>query len=122
MRFFRKECPLRFFTTLSGIVFLNLSFFLAELNAFEFNKKDKALYEALVSCLSGISEEERDPVGGETGAETESLSKEVVLYVTYHQNLSAGYSFTLSNNGSSLSHFPCDGSLSKIHQPPEIIA
>ncbi len=122
MKFFRKEYPLRFFTTLSGIVFLNLSFFLAELNAFEFNKKDKALYEALVSCLSGISEEERDSLGGEAGSETESLSKEVLLCINYHQNMSAGYSFTLSTNGSSQSHFPCDGSLSKIHQPPEFTA
>ncbi len=122
MKFFRKEYTLRFLTILSGIVFLNLSFFLAELNAFEFNKKDKALYEALVACLSGISEEERDPLGGESGSETESLSKEVVLCAIYHQHVSAGYSFTLSTNGSSLAHFPCDGSLSKIHQPPECIA
>lgn len=120
MKFFRKGYPLRFFTTLSGIVFLNLSFFLAELNAFEFNQKDKALYEALVACLSGISEEERDPLGGET--ETESLSKEVVLCAIYHQHLSGGYTFTLCTNGSSLAHFPCDGSLSKIHQPPEFTA
>ena len=120
MNFFRKEWTLRILTTLSGIVFLNLSFFLAELNAFEFNKKDKALYEALVTSLSSISEEERDSMGGESGAETESLSKDIALYASYYQNLSEGYTFTLSTNGSSQSHFPCDGSLSKIHQPPEL--
>lgn len=119
MKLFRKDSTLRFFATLTGIVFLNMSFFLAELNALEFNKKNKALYESLVASLAGISEEEKDVFGGESGSETESLSKEVDLFLTLYQNISRGYSFTISTNGSSQAHFPCDGALCSIHQPPE---
>lgn len=119
MKFFRKEYALRFFATLTGVVFLNLSFFLAELNALEFNKKNKALYETIVSALAGISEEERDVFGGESSSETESLSKEIDIYLDLLQNISRGYSFTFSTNGNSHAHFPCDGATTNIHQPPE---
>lgn len=119
MKFFRKEYTLRLFATLTGVVFLNLSFFLAELNALEFNKKNKALYETIVSALAGVCEEERDVFGGESGSETESLSKEIDIFLDLFQNLSRGYSFTISTNGTSHAHFPCDGATSNIHQPPE---
>lgn len=122
MKFFRKEYSLRFFATLTGVVFLNLSFFLAELNALEFNKNNKALYDTLVSALAGISEEEKDVFGGESGAETESLSKEIDICLDLFQNLNRGYSFTVCTNGNSLAHFPCDGATSNIHQPPEYLA
>jgi hypothetical protein len=119
MRFFRKEYSLRIFATLTGLVFLNLSFFLAELNALEFSKNNKALYETLVSALAGISEEEKDVFGGESGSETESLSKEIDICLDLFQHLSRGYFFTISTNGASLAHFPCDGATSNVHQPPE---
>lgn len=119
MKLFRKEFSLRFFAILTGVVFLNMSFFLAELNALEFSKKNKALYESLVASLAGICEEEKDVFGGES--ETESLSKEVDIFVSLYENSGRGYSLTLSTNGSSQAHFPCDGALCNIHQPPEHI-
>lgn len=119
MKFFRNECSLRIFATLIGVVFLNLSFFLAELNALEFSKKNKALYDTIVSALAGISEEEKDVFGGESGSETETLSKEIDFCLVSFHNLSTGYSFTISLSGGKHIHFPCDGAPSNIHQPPE---
>lgn len=119
MKIFRKEYSLRIFATLTGVVFLNLSFFLAELNALEFNKKNKALYETMVSALAGICEEEKDAFGGESGSETESLSKEIDICIDLLQHLGRGYSFTISSNGALHTHFLCDGATNNIHQPPE---
>lgn len=65
-------------TAFTGLVFINMSFFLAEMNALEIRKKNKALWENMVKVFAGVNEEEKD-TGCEMAGESDSLFKEIDL-------------------------------------------
>ncbi len=63
---------------LTGIVFLNLSFLLTEMNALELEKKNYPLFESMVKFLSGTGFEEERDVSGETSIEIETDSNDYI--------------------------------------------
>lgn len=71
-------------TVFTGIVFLNLSFFLAEVTALKIGKENKQLVENLVRIFSTVSEEEKDINTGESADTASSFAKEVDLHLTEH--------------------------------------
>jgi hypothetical protein len=121
MTLFRNTHFSRSLATLAGLVFLNLSFFLTELNILDFKENNKELYETLVLTFNTICEEEKDPLSGES-SETESLNKELYLLLSSFENVQAGYVLVIIKNNPSCLHHPCDGTSSSIHQPPELNA
>jgi hypothetical protein len=121
MKLFRNTHFLRPLATLAGLVFLNLSFFLTELNILDFKKNNKALYETLVLAFNTICEEEKDPLSGES-SETESLNKELDVLLSSFENIQSGYVLVIIKNNPSCLHHPCDGTAASIHQPPELSA
>lgn len=118
---FRNTLFLRPLAILAGLVFLNLSFFLTELNILDFKKENEALYKTLVNTFSNICEEEKDPLSGES-SETETLSKELDVLLAHFENSQLGFEIILNKNNPSCLDHPCDGAVMSIHQPPEQIA
>ncbi|MEO5603417.1 MAG: hypothetical protein ABIR06_21030 [Cyclobacteriaceae bacterium] len=78
MNTIREHSLTKAFTLITGVVFLNMSFFLAEVSMLEYNKKE--LIEIAKLILNTGFEEERD--GATSGAD--SMGKEVDL-ATQHQ-------------------------------------
>lgn len=68
----------------TGLIFLNLSFFLAEVSALKIGKENKQLIENLVRIFSTVSEEEKDINTGESADTAASLAKEVDLHLLDH--------------------------------------
>jgi hypothetical protein len=68
----------RILTAFTGLVFINMSFFLAEMNALEIRKKNKVLWENMVKVFAGVNEEEK-ACGGELADEADPMTKEVDL-------------------------------------------
>jgi len=61
----------------TGVVFINMSFFLAEMNALELRKKNKVLWENMVKVFAGVNEEEKGD--GELPDEADPSLKEIDL-------------------------------------------
>ena len=95
MKFFRLAYVRKSLTIFTGVVFLNLSFFLAEIKALELDKRNQQLIENLVRVFSNISEEEKDVFGGESHDSGSSSIKEVDLYVLDHGKSGSGSFITI---------------------------
>jgi hypothetical protein len=80
MNFWRPILLRRILTAFTGLVFINMSFFLVEMNALELRKKNKVLWENMVKVFAGVNEEEKG-AAGELADETDLLNKEVDLEV-----------------------------------------
>lgn len=81
MNSWRQTQLRRILTAFTGLVFINMSFFLAEMNALEIQKKNKVLWENMVKVFAGVNEEEKG-CGGELTDEADPLVKEVNLEAT----------------------------------------
>jgi hypothetical protein len=84
MKFFRKKHIRKLMAVFTGIVFLNLSFFLAEVSALKIGKENQQLIENLVRIFSTVSEEEKDINTGESADPASSIVKEVDLHLAEH--------------------------------------
>ena len=82
MKLFRKKHISKLLSLFTGIVFLNLSFFLAEISALKIGKENKQLVENLVRIFSTVSEEEKDINAGESSDAAASFAKEVDLHLS----------------------------------------
>ena len=71
MTFFRSHRTSRTITLIVGVLFLNLSFLLLEIQAVDLRSKDPSLYESIVRIMSFGFEEERD-AAGESSVEVET--------------------------------------------------
>ena len=78
MNFWRLTLLRRVLTAFTGLVFINMSFFLVEMNALELRKKNKVLWENMVKVFAGVNEEEKGGAG-ELADEADPLTKEVDL-------------------------------------------
>ena len=79
---FRQPFLVRLFSLLLGILFLNLSIILTEISAFDLEKKNKALYERLVSLIPDTALEEENGTSGESSTElSDDLSP--YIHITY---------------------------------------
>lgn len=84
MKFFRKSRVRRVMTVFTGIIFLNLSFFLAEVSALKIGNENKQLVENLIRIFSTVSEEEKDINSGEPKDAGFSTAKEIDLHLSEH--------------------------------------
>lgn len=106
-------------TVFTGIVFLNMSFFLAEVSALRLDKYDKKMLENLVRSFSCVSEEERDASAESTDAGGSSV-KEVDLYLVDHiRTFTEGYTLELIIYGSYRDQLPTTRFAERPNQPPE---
>ncbi len=81
MRIFRIKYVSKALSLFTGIIFLNMSFFLAEVSLLEL-KKDKKMVENISKLLAGCAaEEEKDVFGG--SADEDSSVKEIDLIFSY---------------------------------------
>ena len=119
MTLFRHKTITRFLTTLTAVVFLNLSFFLTEITIINLKSNNQELYQSLVKTFFSICEEENDSNGNET-SENETLSKIDGILINSPANLPGGYSIILGNNTFFNPSSPSDGTLLSINQPPEV--
>jgi hypothetical protein len=119
MRLFRNQYISSGLTLITGLVFLNLSFFLTELSLFNCKNENSALYSSLAQAFSTICEEEKDPLNNES-SDTENEGKELDIILITMETAGTGFYFVLTKNNPSQSHHPCDGTSFKVHQPPEL--
>lgn len=121
MTLFRKKGIMNFLTALMSVVFLNLSFFHAELHAFDLKNENKALYEYLVDNFSSICEDEKDSASGES-SEGESITKEINILKSSFDNINHGVLLVLAKNGYFIDAHLSDGIVFTKLQPPEILS
>lgn len=88
MKLFRGHILSRLITLITGIIFLNLSFILTEINSLELKENNVELYNNIVRMVSGIGAEEEKDVAGETES---SAEKEVNIFCINHGQLTADY-------------------------------
>ena len=118
MKFFRNNTVRRAITLITGLIFLNLSFVLTEINSFNIQKKNKQLFENLIKLARGINEEETD-ANGEIPCEKKD-AKEVDLYLSgYINTASPQYSVLTTRYGHHSSNSPLSGVYNILIQPPE---
>jgi hypothetical protein len=117
MYIFRNNAFMRFLSTLAGVVFLNLSFFLTELNAIDLRAENKILYESLVKTFFNICEEEKDPIGSES-SDIHSINEIDLMKSLFEINYTGYYLIQTKSRFNNLT-FPTDGTSFSIHQPPE---
>lgn len=121
MKFFRVIPIRNIITVFTGIVFLNMSFFLAEIKALELDKHNKQLIENLIRSFSCISEEERDTAtGSESHDSGFSSAKEVDLYfIEYARASSNDFAIILNKHRDMHNLLATSRSSETPSQPPE---
>jgi len=118
MKFFRSLHIQKYVTLATGLVFLNLSFFMTELSLLELEKHDKRMLKSLISMLARVSEEEKGAQS--SSSESGSFAKEVDLYLHLHTSeLSAGYTLITNNAYCHQKSIPLAGMQDTPLQPPE---
>jgi hypothetical protein len=119
MRLFRALYVRRLFSLFTGIVFLNMSFFLAEVSALKIGK-DKQLWENICKLIAGsAAEEEKDAFSG--AADEDSLTQEIDLIFFYHTHAADGNSPLVKKNLSILTlGIPLFGNYEIYSPPPEV--
>ncbi len=118
MLLFRNKFVKQLLASIAGLVFLNMSFFMAELNVLDFKKNNRPLYDLLVETFSSICEEEKDSFGAE-GAENENTGKELDVELSFVETQYNGYTSTIMRGNSESVHHPCNGTSWSVNQPPE---
>jgi hypothetical protein len=117
VKLFRKRLVQQLTTVLTGLLFLNMSFFMIELTALKLAKYDKEMLQDLVTMLARVSEEEK---GSQGPSPDSGLAKEVDLFMhLYTSELSAGYTLTTTNLFAHLLAIPLAGMHDTPLQPPE---
>lgn len=117
MTFFRRHQIQRFLTLATGLVFLNLSFFMTELSLLDLEKHDKQMLKRLVTMLARVSEEEK---GSQGSSEPGSFAKEVDLFLNFYiSELSAGGTLIKKNIYAHGQSVPLAGMHDTPLQPPE---
>jgi tryptophanyl-tRNA synthetase len=104
-------------TLFTGLIFLNMSFFLAEVSALKLNQ-DKKLFSNIIKLItSSAAEEEKDTLGG---ADEDCSVKEIDLIFSYSTHTIYCYIAEV-NNKRSVFHqgVPLLGSYEIYSPPPE---
>jgi hypothetical protein len=118
MKIFRDGLVKNGFALFTGIIFLNMSFFLFEVSLLKLNQ-DKQMMANIAKLLSaGASEEERDVFGG--SADEDSSAKEVDLLFSYTAH-TVHFHVTIINNKRCVINqgIPILGSYEIYSPPPE---
>lgn len=118
MNQFRESLVSKALTLLTTLVFLNMSFFLAEVKLLKL-EKDSRFTKIIALVVSGTCFEEEKEAGGET-AEEETSAKKIDVLFGYH-NESNNQHVLLSNLLDLLAHqsHPSGGDREIFTPPPE---
>jgi hypothetical protein len=103
-----------FFT---GLIFLNMSFFLAEVSALGLTKDKKMLKNIALLISSSAAEEEKDAFGGLS--DEDSSVKGVDLIATYSTHTIHGHEILITKHGCHDQGLPLLGSYEIYSPPPE---
>lgn len=119
MKLFRKNGVRNGFALFTGIIFLNMSFFLFEVSVLKLNQDKQMMANIAKLLLTGASEEERDVFGG--SADEDASAKEVDLLFSYSAHTVYSY-VTLVNNKKCVVNqgIPLLGSYEIYSPPPEV--
>ena len=119
MKLFRLKYVSNTFTLVTGIIFLNMSFFLAEVTALKLDQ-DKQMMENISKLLSGCAaEEEKDVFGGSSDEDT--TAKEIDLIFNYHTHSPGDASLMSKNKLHAFSQgIPQLGNYEIFSPPPEV--
>ena len=113
MNTIRTHALTKVLTLITGIVFLNMSFFLAEVCVLKYNKTE--LVEIAKLILNTGFEEERD------GASSDNLGKEVVLdLMQAHFQHTSSYSRSVGTNRTLIDHYRHANHSLTFFLPPDI--
>lgn len=111
---FRKSILTKPLAILTGIIFLNLSFIMAEVNVFELEKNNHALYDILVSLISVSGEEEKDA----SGENSNELIKEFSPYLHINSKVTLPNTIAEFSNSHFYSSIIWQNALREIYSPP----
>lgn len=79
---FRKHIAAKLMALMTGIIFLNMSFFLTEIKSLDLHLSHAKMVENVVKALAGVGfEEEKDSMGESSGTEA---SHTVDLHMNIH--------------------------------------
>lgn len=118
MTFFRRKYLQKYITLITGLIFLNISFFSVELSCLELNRENRKLVENLVRIIAGTNDEEKDTSA--STSETHSLVKEVDLFVNHSaSNMEVAFSIVTNNYHHFHADEPLAGNRETPLQPPE---
>lgn len=118
MRIFRHWIPKRFLSLLTGVVFLNLSLVLLEIQAVGIQQQDPVAVKSLISllCDSGLEEE-----GDGSSEGSPQYEDDVKLFHRHQCPVNPYYQFIISDlNESILSLRVLDKYFAILVPPPEI--
>jgi hypothetical protein len=117
MNTIRKHPLTKASALITGVVFLNMSFFLAEVSMLKYEKKE--LIEIAKLLLNTGFEEERDTSGGSAGAD--NLSKVVELgFVQAQVDESASYLISTTINRTIVDHYRHANHSLTFFPPPDL--
>lgn len=102
---------------ITGLVFLNMSFFLAEVSALGLTKDKHMLKNIAMLISSSAAEEEKDAFGGM--ADEDHSAKGVEFIVSYSTHTIFGYEILITTHGSHEPGIPLLGSYEIYSPPPE---
>lgn len=119
MKFVRSAHITKVFAILTGIVFLNMSFFLAEVSALKI-EKDKVLFKNICKLVAGSSaEEEQGAFGGY--ADEDSAAQGIDFVLARDLNISLQYTIISDLQPSILElGIPRFGNYEIYSPPPEV--
>ena len=117
MRIFRNMRVKNLMTLFTGLIFLNMSFFLAEVAALKLNQ-DKKMFANIVKLIStSAAEEEKDVFGG---TDEDNAAKEINLIFNYSTHCLHSHTLDLNNKRSVFDQgIPLLGSYEIYSPPPE---
>jgi hypothetical protein len=101
----------------TGLIFLNMSFFLAEVSALGLTKDKKMLKNIALLISSSAAEEEKDAFGGM--ADEDHSTKGVDLIVSYTTHTIYGHGILITKTDSHDQGLPLLGSYEIYSPPPE---
>jgi hypothetical protein len=114
MKILRQHFLSKAFAVLTGLIFLNMSFFLAEVTYLEYDKKELMENIAKLILNSGF-EEERDcePVGSDPGKVVDLLLQQVQIHHT------ASFLMSVSTNRTVVDHYLHANHSLTFYTPPD---
>jgi len=104
-------------TLFTGLIFLNMSFFLAEVSMLKLNQDRKMIGNIAKLIASSSAEEEKDAFGG---TDEDCSAKEVDLIFQYYTHTSADFALILSKRFFFNPGSPLLGSYEIYSPPPEV--
>ena len=116
MLIFRINAYKNAMTLFTGLIFLNMSFFLAEVSALKLNQDKQMIGNIAKLISSSAAEEEKDVFGGSS---EDCSAKEIDLLFEYNTDSATGYILLTKSRRAFVAGSPLLGSYEIYSPPPE---